>query len=374
MTIGFMEGNEAIARGAILSGCRFFSGYPITPATSLMNYMLAALPPVGGICIQGEDEISAMGHCLGASMTGLKVMTATSGPGVSLCSEQVSFAIASEIPIVIVNVQRLGPSTGSPTRGADGDIQFMRWGNSGGLPLVVLSPSNVADCFVLTAHAFNLAEMFRCPVFIASNKEVGLTRETVKLDDLTLPKIEHRNVAKGKKPFLPFAAPQNEPPAFLPLGGDILVRHTSSTHGPEGYITSDATIIQKNNERLKNKLISAVNRFSFHELDQQPKADTLIICYGVSARAAKVAVRNLRQEGRRVSLLVLKTIWPVPEALIQKSAQYASRILVLEMNLGQYVREIKRVLPNKRVEFLGTMDGNLITPLQIGKHYSNMST
>jgi len=190
MALSFLEGNEAIAWGAKEAGCRFFAGYPITPATTIFNTMLNLLPPTGGICLQGEDEIASIGYCLGASMAGLKSMTATSGPGISLYSEQISFAIGSEIPIVIVDVQRLGPSTGSATRGADGDINFMRWGNSGGLPVIVLAPVDVKDCFSLTMHAFNLAEEFRCPVFIASNKEISMTRESIDLESIKRPDIQ----------------------------------------------------------------------------------------------------------------------------------------------------------------------------------------
>ena len=167
MALTLMEGNEAIGYGAVAAGCDFFAGYPITPATTIYSTMLNLLPPRGGICLQGEDEIASIGFCLGAAMGGMKAMTATSGPGISLCSEQISLAIGSEIPIVIVDVQRLGPSTGSATRGAEGDIQFLRWGNSGGLPVIVLAPVDVRDCYTLTMHAFNLAERYRCPVFIA---------------------------------------------------------------------------------------------------------------------------------------------------------------------------------------------------------------
>ena len=177
MSLSLMEGNEAVAWGAFDAGCRFFAGYPITPATSIYDSMLQLLPPAGGIVLQGEDEIASMGYCLGASMAGRKAMTATSGPGISLYSEHISFAIGSEIPLVIVDVQRLGPSTGSATRAADGDIQFLRWSNSGGLPVICLAPVDVRDCYLLTIQAFNLAEEYRCPVFIASNKEIGLTRE-----------------------------------------------------------------------------------------------------------------------------------------------------------------------------------------------------
>ena len=178
MDLTLMEGNEAIGWGAVAAGCNFFAGYPITPATTIYNTMLKLLPPKGGVCLQGEDEIASIGFCLGASMAGMKAMTATSGPGISLYSEQISFAIGSEIPIVIVDVQRLGPSTGSATKGADGDIQFLQWGNSGGMPVIVLAPTDVKDCYELTVQAFNLAERYRCPVFVAANKEISMTRET----------------------------------------------------------------------------------------------------------------------------------------------------------------------------------------------------
>ncbi|MEJ2041273.1 MAG: pyruvate flavodoxin/ferredoxin oxidoreductase, partial [Desulfosarcinaceae bacterium] len=200
MGLTLMEGNEAIGRGALAAGCKFFAGYPITPATTIYNTMLKLLPPEGGVCLQGEDEIASIGFCLGASMAGMKVMTATSGPGISLYSEQISFAIGSEIPIVIVDVQRLGPSTGSATKGADGDIQFLRWGSSGGLPVIVLAPVDVRDCLVLTMQAFNLAETFRCPVFIATNKEIGMTRETLDLGALNLPDVRHRRQAAEDRP------------------------------------------------------------------------------------------------------------------------------------------------------------------------------
>jgi len=204
MGLSFIEGNEAIAYGAVTAGCRFFAGYPITPATTIFNTMLKLLPPSGGICLQGEDEIASIGFCLGAAMSGLKVMTATSGPGISLYSEQISFAIGSEIPIVIIDVQRLGPSTGSATRGADGDINFLRWGNSGGLPVIVLAPVDIKDCFTLTVRAFNLAETYRCPVFVASNKEIGMTRESVDLEALEKPALVTRTAPPDRAQFQPF--------------------------------------------------------------------------------------------------------------------------------------------------------------------------
>jgi len=366
MALSLIEGNEAIGRGAIAAGCRFFAGYPITPATTILNTMLAMLPPLGGVCLQAEDEIASIGACLGASMAGLKVMTATSGPGISLYSEQISFAVGSEIPIVIADVQRLGPSTGSATRGADGDINFLRWGNSGGLPVVVLAPVDVADCFTLTIHAFNLAERFRCPVFIASNKEIAMTRESVDEDALEKPPVINRRQPPDNIPFLPFQvdADQNVPD-FLPIGAGIPVRQTSSTHGANGYITTDQTQISRILKRLQAKLESAVAEFSFYDLLTADKSETLLISYGVTARAAKAVYKELKNTGRPVSLLILKTLWPVPIEVIRRAAKGFKRVVVVEMNLGQYVREVQRILTDRHIDFYGQMDGHLITPLKI---------
>jgi len=299
-------------------------------------------------------------------MAGLKSMTATSGPGISLYSEQISFAIGSEIPIVIVDVQRLGPSTGSATRGADGDINFIRWGNSGGLPVIVLAPVDVKDCFLLTMHAFNLAEEFRCPVFIASNKEIAMTRESIDLENVQRPDIKERMAPLEGKSFLPFdVADGRMVPDFLPIGSNVPVRQTSSTHGPDGYITTNSNEIAKNQNRLKNKLVSAVNSFSFFEEYIYEDSDTLIITYGVTTRAARAACKDLKQAGKPASLLALKTLWPVPEDLIREKTKMFAHIVVAEMNLGQYVHEIERILPEKQITFYGQMDGSLIYPDQL---------
>jgi len=366
MELTLMEGNEAIGWGAVAAGCNFFAGYPITPATTIYNTMLKLLPPKGGVCLQGEDEIASIGFCLGASMAGMKVMTATSGPGISLYSEQISFAIGSEIPLVIVDVQRLGPSTGSATKGADGDIQFLQWGNSGGLPVIVLAPTDVKDCYELTVQAFNLAEQYRCPVFIAANKEISMTRETVCLDELSLPPVAERRRADSEADFLPFAVADGRPvPDFLPIGEKTLVRQTSSTHGVNGYITTDPAEIAMMQQRLKEKIEGAICDFTIYDQILTPDADTLIITYGITARAAKVAVERLTAQGRPASLLVLKTLWPVPEDFIRSTAAAYKRVVVAEMNLGQYVREIQRLLPDKEIAFAGGMNGELIKPGQI---------
>ena len=371
MAYVLLDGNEAIVLAAIRAGCQFFAGYPITPATSILAKMLELLPAQGGVCLQGEDEISSIGFCLGASMAGKKSMTATSGPGISLCSEQISFAIGSEIPLVLVNVQRLGPSTGSATRGADGDINFMRWGNSGGLPVIVLAPVDVKDCYQLTIHAFNLAEKYRCPVFLASNKEVALTRESIDLDNVAIPSVENRKQFIGTADFFPFQTDdRSNVPAFLPIGSETLVRQTSSTHGRDGYITTDRKEIAAQRQRLKEKLENKVEDYTYYDYFPNEAARILIITYGVTGRAAREAAKLSVEEG--VSVLVLKTLWPVPERMISKIAASYGAVLVVEMNLGQYVHEIERVLKDKKVLFYGQMDGSLIAPEKIREALSHV--
>lgn len=364
MALTFMDGNEAVARGAMVSGCSFFAGYPITPATTIFNHMLKLLPPAGGIALQGEDEIASMGYCIGASLAGRKALTATSGPGISLYSEQISMAIATETPLVIVDVQRLGPSTGSATKGADSDIQFLRWGSTGGVPVIVLAPRDVVDCYQLTAHAFNYAERFRCPVFLASNKEIGLTKQSFDLDSIDMPAPVTRSGFTGEQ-FLPFAADPAGSPAFLPVGGDHLTRTTSSTHGPDGFITNDPEIISATQHRLRDKILAAKEEITHFDETVREGADTLVISYGVTANSVDDGAKELARQGIAVATLTLKTLWPVPEQLIRDKAAPYTRVVVVEMNLGQYLGEIERLLPEKEMKFLGQMNGVLITPQQI---------
>jgi len=370
MALAFMEGNEAVARGAMAAGCNFFAGYPITPATTIFNNMLKMLPPKGGTCIQGEDEIASMGYCIGAAMAGKKVLTATSGPGISLYSEHISFAIGSEIPMVIADVQRLGPSTGSATRGADSDIQFLRWGSTSGVPVIVLAPKDVQDCYTLTVQAFNYAEQFRCPVFIASNKEIGMTKESFDLGAVKLPELVERTPYTGQN-FIPFEAEADKAPDFLPIGGKTLVRQTSSTHGPDGYITIDPATIEACQDRLRNKIHSYRDEISLYEENLIPGTDTLVISYGITSRAVEEAADILARDGKPVSTLSLKTLWPVPESVLEKAARQFKRIVVIEMNLGQYVNEIRRVLPGKIIDFYGQMNGVLIPPAKIMEAIEN---
>jgi 2-oxoglutarate ferredoxin oxidoreductase subunit alpha len=366
--IEFLEGNDAVVRASIDAGCRFFAGYPITPATSILTGMMRELPKVGGVAVQGEDEITSIGMCIAAAMTGHKAMTATSGPGLSLYSENIGLAIMGETPLVIVDVQRQGPATGSATKGADSDIQFMRWGTSGGLPVIVLSPENVAECYSLTIEAFNLAERFRTPVFLASQKEVGLTRERVDLAQVRAdgPAVLERPAHDPATPYVPYAfSALDDVAAISPIGGPQLVRYTTSMHDRRGFLAKDPEVIAEYMEHLARKIDDHADEIALVDWDAQPGADTLVVAYGVTARSARNAVAQVRAAGGAVSLLVLKTLFPVPEAAITAALAGIRRVVVPEMNLGQYVVEVRRLAGDREVISVPKMNTDLLSPGEI---------
>jgi len=363
----FIEGNEAIARGAMKAGCDFFAGYPITPASSILHYMLDLVPEVGGTAIQCEDEIASMGFCLGAAMTGRKVLTATSGPGISLYSENIGLAIMGETPMVIINIQRQGPATGSATKGAEGDIQFTRWGTSGGLPIIALSPTNVADAYELTYRAFNLSEKYRVPVFILASKEIGVTQESVDLDAVELPPLQPRLVAKGGQQIrLHDFDELDEVPGMAAIGGPDIVRYTTSSHGKDAYLSANVEVIEEMIAHYAAKIDMHVDDIALYKEDKQPGAETLIISYGITSRSAAVAIETARERGGKVSSLVLQTLWPVPENAIKDAMAGMKRVIVPEMNLGQYLQEIERLAPDS-VEVVGIskMNTKLVSPTEI---------
>ena len=270
----FIEGNEAIARGAMKAQCDFCAGYPITPASSILHYMLELLPAAGGTAIQAEDEIASMGFCIGAAMAGCKAFTSTSGPGISLYSENIGLAIMGETPLVIVSVQRQGPATGSATKGAEGDIQFIRWVTSGGMPVIALSPATVGEAYELTYRAFNFAEQYRTPVFLLTNKEIGVTRESVDLESIELPPlVERQRVPAGQRQYLPhdFDAPEAIPP-FSEFGGDHVARYTTSTHDQRGYLTTKPEVIQEMIDHYIAKIDNAVDDLTLVKADLEQRA------------------------------------------------------------------------------------------------------
>ena len=363
----FIDGNEAIARAAIDAGCNFFAGYPITPATSILLHMTRALPKVGGVAIQAEDEIASIGICIGAAMTAARVMTATSGPGISLYSENIGLAIMGEVPLVIVDVQRMGPATGAATTSAQGDIQFLRWSTSGGYPVIVLAPTSVIDSYNLTLKAFDLAERFRTPVFLAIDKEIGLTKATVEWDAVAPVPVRERRLADPDKEFiLGRISGLSDVPPMSPFGGTHVLRFTTSTHDEFGHITKDPQQIQKLNEHLSVKIEDHADEIAMVKKDIQDQADSLIISYGIVARSVEDAVEKIRRRGGKVSSLTIYSLFPVPENTIRSALETAHKILVPELNQGQYRREIERNCKNgQEIIGINRLDGGLISPAEI---------
>jgi 2-oxoglutarate ferredoxin oxidoreductase subunit alpha len=364
----FLEGNEAIARGAMKAKCDFFAGYPITPASSILHYMLELVPEIGGTAIQAEDEIASMGFCIAAAMAGRKVLTATSGPGMSLYSENVGLAIMGETPMVIVNIQRQGPATGSATKGAEGDIQFTRWVTSGGLPIIALSPATVGEAYELTYRAFNLAEEYRSPVFILASKETGVTRESVDLDAIELPPlVERRRVAAGNGDYFPHLFDRlTDVPAMSDFGGERIARFTTSTHDKTAYLTTNPAVIQEMIDHYAAKIDENADAMALVKEDMQAGAETLVVSYGIISRSVAVAVKEARSQGIKVSSLVLQTLWPVPRKAITAACRGVKRVIVPEMNMGQYLLEIERLAP-PGVEVVGVnkMNTSLLSPHEI---------
>jgi 2-oxoglutarate ferredoxin oxidoreductase subunit alpha len=361
-----VDGNEAVARGAMAAGCRFFAGYPITPASQILMLLMDELPRMGGIAVQGEDEIASIGMCIGASLAGQKVLTATSGPGLALYAENIGLAIMLEAPLVIVDCQRHGPSTGSATKTGQGDIQFVRWGHSGGYPIIAVAPASVAECYSMTAEAFNLAETYRTPVFVLLDKELSLSRETVDLEAIPLPPAVYRTLAEGDAAPYCFEESGDVPP-FVPLDGSRMVRYTGSSHDEQGELCGIPGVLGRYTRHLVDKIESHTDEFARTEADLDEGASILLVSYGITSRAAREAVARARAGGIRLSHLVLKTLWPVPARAIREAAAGMERILVPENNWGLYRREIERVLPRPSLDGIQKADTTLITPDEILK-------
>ena len=360
------DGSEAIVRGALDAGCTFFAGYPITPASPILMAMLAELPKLGGVAIQAEDEIAAIGMCIGAAMSGARALTATSGPGISLYSENLGLAIMGEVPLVVVDVQRLGPATGGATTVGQGDVQFVRWGTSGGFPIIALTPSTAAECYGVTRRAFDLAERFRCPVFVLTDKELMLTTTTVDPKAYEAVPVGARVEHERGTPFRPY---RYEPAAGVPpiahLGGDPLVRFTGSTHDERAFLTKDPGTVGKLNAHLCSKIDDHRAEIEWAHTDLQDGATTLLIAHGVTAGALREAVRNLRARGRKVSSFIPISLWPVPEAALTRALYGIERAVVAELNPGLFAREVRLVAGRVDVQSLTRMDGELLSPTQL---------
>jgi 2-oxoglutarate ferredoxin oxidoreductase subunit alpha len=360
----YTDGSTAIVRGALDAGCTFFAGYPITPASPILMMMMRELPRVGGVAVQGEDEIASMGMCIGAVMAGARALTATSGPGLSLYRESIGLAVMGEVPLVIVDVQRLGPATGGATTVGQGDVQFARWGTAGGYPIIALAPASIPDCYHLTMRAFDLAERFRCPVLLLTDKELNMTMNTVAVEEYLPFPVRER--PRPEAPGLPYRyQPVDQVPPLRPYGGDETVRFTGSTHDERAFITKHPPTVDALNRHLAAKIEDHQDEIDLVEADLQPGASTLVVSYGATAGAVRAALALARRAGGCLSALTVKSLWPVPATAIRQAAGDHARILVPELNLGQYRLELERLLPHRQVVGLHRVDGEMITPDEI---------
>ncbi|MGE5586123.1 MAG: 2-oxoacid:acceptor oxidoreductase subunit alpha [Bacillota bacterium] len=362
-----MQGNEACAEGAMAAGLRFFAGYPITPSTEIAEELALLLPKVGGKFIQMEDEIASISAIIGASLAGAKAMTATSGPGFSLKQEGIGFASYTEVPCVIVNVQRVGPSTGVPTAPAQGDVMQARWGTHGDHPVVVLCPSSVAETFTLIIEAFNISERWRIPVVFLMDEVVAHMREKV-----TVPDVRQIAVAERPRPqvspeqYLPYAAGEDLVPPMADYGTGYRYHVTGLTHDQTGFPTTRRIQVDALSRRLDAKMRMAAPHVTFVDEMLVDDAEVVVFAYGITARAASRAVRDARAQGLKAGLMKTKTLWPFPDEHVRKAAERACAIVVPEMNMGQLVREVERAAAGRtRVVGLSRVDAEPITPDEI---------
>ncbi|MDD5230601.1 MAG: 2-oxoacid:acceptor oxidoreductase subunit alpha [Candidatus Marinimicrobia bacterium] len=362
-----MQGNLACAEGAIVAGCRFFAGYPITPSTEIAEVLAQRLPQIGGNFIQMEDEIAAMGAVIGASLSGVKSMTATSGPGFSLKQENIGFAAMAEIPVVVVDVQRGGPSTGLPTHVSQGDVMQARWGTHGDHAIIAFCPSTVRETYDLTIKAFNCAERFRTPVLIMTDEIIGHLSEKVELPDPSTLEIitrEHPTVSPAE--YRPYKMTDSDIPPMANFGEGYRYHVTGLAHDETGFPTNDPVKIEQQLLRINRKIERYRDQIVEVEEFQTVDMDILVIAYGSTARSAKKAVSQARENGIKAGLLKLKTLWPFPEKEIVALYKTVKKIIVPELNLGQIAHEVEwAVGREKPVVKVNRINGEPITPSEI---------
>lgn len=367
--IRLMQGNEACVEGAIAAGCRFYAGYPITPSTEIAELMSESLPRVGGAFIQMEDEIASMAAIIGASLTGRKSMTATSGPGFSLKQENIGYASLTEVPCVVVDVQRAGPSTGLPTSPAQGDVMQSRWGTHGDHPIIVLAPSSVYETYRLTMEAFNLSERYRTPVILLMDEVVAHMRERVNLADIRVPVVDRVKPHCPPNEYRPYEASANGVPPMANFGDGYHFHVTGVIHDRGGFPISKADEINFLMRRLHEKIQQNLSDIVRYEENQLDDADIAVLAFGSVARSATNAVNRARQNGKKVGLFRPQTIWPFPEEAVAGLGRRVRHIVVAEMNLGQIRHEVERVAcAHCEVSGVNAVVGELITPEQIYRH------
>jgi len=370
-----IQGNEACAEGALAAGVRFFGGYPITPSTEIAETMAQKLPSLGGKFIQMEDEIASMGVVLGAVLAGQKALTATSGPGFSLKQELIGYAACAEIPIVIVNVQRVGPSTGQPTSPAQGDVMQARWGTHGDHPMIALSPWTVREAFDATILAVNYSERFRTPVIVLMDEIVGHLREKVVLPELKDIEIYPRRVPKMTRAqgYEPYRPDEDMVPNVADFGQGYHIHVTGLIHDETGFPSGSPKVTEDAIRRMHEKIMHVQDEITHFEEFFMEDAEYAVVAYGGTARTAYEAVRTARAQGLKVGMVRLMTIWPFADKIIKKTAKQVKAILVPELNYGQLVGEVERAAGgNARVKLLAKYNTEIFTPQELVNAIENL--
>lgn len=369
----FIQGNIACAKGAAYAGCSFFGGYPITPSTEIAEYMSEWLPQNGGKFIQMEDEIASIGSIIGAALTGEKTMTSTSGPGFSLMQELIGYACIAEVPIVVVNIMRGGPSTGLPTSPAQSDLLQAKWGTHGDHPTIALVPNSVEEMFTETVRAFNLAEYFRTPVIILGDEIIGHMRERIRIPDPGEITITDRKLPDSSGVCaLPYAS-NGHTPACLPNFGKSRFHVTGLNHDDSGFPTMDPEIVARENERIIKKVYSQRKLVDKFEAINCEDAKILMLAVGSAARAAEEAVSVLREKGIKAGLFRPVTLWPFPKEEFSKYALNADYVVVPEMNLGQLKNVAERFTKRTKIIPVNLVNGEPLGPESILSAISHLN-
>jgi len=362
-----LQGNASCVHGALYAGMEFFAGYPITPSTEIAELSARELPKIDGNFIQMEDEIASIAAIIGASVSGAKVMTGTSGPGYSLMLENIGYAYMTEVPVVVVNVQRGGPSTGLPTKVGQADTMQARWGSHGDFTSITIAPSTVGDTFYETVRAFNLAERFRTPVTILLDEVLAHSREIIEIPEQGAIELVER-VKPTCKPedYLANEYTENGITPMPAYGEGYRYHLTGLTHDEHGFPTNRPDEITPKLEKLRNKIVNYTDEITKIRTEMIDDADVIFISYGTVARAALQATTLAREVGVKVGCIQLYTIWPFPDKELQEFCSNCKKVIVGELNMGQIIHEIERILPkDKEIHGLQRYDGEILTPLQL---------
>uniref|UniRef100_A0A7C4VSI6 2-oxoacid:acceptor oxidoreductase subunit alpha n=1 Tax=Desulfatirhabdium butyrativorans TaxID=340467 RepID=A0A7C4VSI6_9BACT len=366
--IKFIQGNEVCVEAALYAGLNFFAGYPITPSTEIAEHLAVRLPQIGGKFIQMEDEIASICAIIGASLTGNKVMTATSGPGFSLMQEALGYAVMAEIPSVIVDVQRGGPSTGLPTHVSQGDVNQARWGTHGDHAIICLTASNHPDVFTMTVEAFNMAETYRTPVILLFDEVVGHMREKVVLPEPgDIPIVERlRTSVKEGVDYHPYLPREDGRLPMSDFGGVHRYNVTGLVHDMWGFPSNSPQVAHGLLRHLVDKIQNNVHEIARYKTFETDDADCILVSYGSSARSALHVVENRRRRGEKLGLLELQTLWPFPHHIVRSICSKAEYVVVVEMNMGQVTEQVKLAVGSEKKVFLANrIDGVFINPTDI---------